>query len=51
MGVHFKPGGAFCFLGVPSSELTDIHVNLPVVTRAQARSFVIACTRPMCSEL
>jgi AraC-like DNA-binding protein len=28
MGVHFKPGGAFCFLGVPASELTDIHVNL-----------------------
>src|SRR5262249_31558751 len=28
MGVHFKPGGAFCFLGVPASELANIHVDL-----------------------
>src|SRR5262245_13869513 len=28
MGVHFKPGGAFRFLGVPVSELADIHVDL-----------------------
>jgi AraC-like DNA-binding protein len=28
MGVHFKPGGAFRFLGIPASELTDIHVDL-----------------------
>ncbi len=28
MGVHFKPGGAFRFLGVPASELADIHVDL-----------------------
>ena len=28
MGVHFKPGGAFRFLGVPASELVDIHVDL-----------------------
>jgi AraC-like DNA-binding protein len=28
MGVHFKPGGAFRFLGVPASELADTHVDL-----------------------
>jgi AraC-like DNA-binding protein len=28
IGVHFKPGGAFRFLGIPASELTDIHVDL-----------------------
>src|SRR5262249_37029914 len=28
IGVHFKPGGAFRFLGVPARELTDIHVDL-----------------------
>jgi AraC-like DNA-binding protein len=28
MGVHFKPGGAFPFLGLPAGELADTHVNL-----------------------
>lgn len=28
IGVHFKPGGAFSFLGVEASELADIHVDL-----------------------
>ena len=28
MGVHFRPGGAARFLGIPASELTDIHVDL-----------------------
>src|SRR5262245_21141970 len=28
VGVHFKPGGAFRFLGIPASELADIHVDL-----------------------
>jgi AraC-like DNA-binding protein len=28
MGVHFKPGGAFPFLGLPAGELADVHVNL-----------------------
>ncbi len=28
MGVHFKPGGAFRFLGIPAVELTDTHVDL-----------------------
>jgi AraC-like DNA-binding protein len=28
MGVHFKPGGAFPFLGVPADELADTHIDL-----------------------
>ena len=28
LGVHFKPGGAFPFLGVLASELTDTHADL-----------------------
>jgi AraC-like DNA-binding protein len=28
VGVHFKPGGAFPFLGVPAKELADTHVEL-----------------------
>jgi AraC-like DNA-binding protein len=28
MGVHFRPGGAVSFLGVPADELKDAHVDL-----------------------
>ncbi len=28
LGVHFKPGGAFPFLGVPACELADAHLDL-----------------------
>jgi AraC-like DNA-binding protein len=28
VGIHFRPGGAWPFLGVPPSELTDRHVDL-----------------------
>src|SRR5215510_14438887 len=28
IGVHFKPGGAFRFLGVPANELANSHVDL-----------------------
>src|SRR5271170_7903145 len=28
MGVHFKPGGAFPFLGMPAGELRDTTVSL-----------------------
>ncbi|HEX6095241.1 MAG TPA: helix-turn-helix domain-containing protein [Thermoanaerobaculia bacterium] len=28
LGVHFRPGGAFPFLGVPARELTDAHADL-----------------------
>ncbi|HJZ58304.1 MAG TPA: DUF6597 domain-containing transcriptional factor [Gemmataceae bacterium] len=27
-GVHFRPGGAFPFLGIPAGELVDTHVDL-----------------------
>ncbi|HEX5886053.1 MAG TPA: helix-turn-helix domain-containing protein [Pyrinomonadaceae bacterium] len=28
IGVHFKPGGAFPFLGLPATDLSDTHVDL-----------------------
>jgi AraC-like DNA-binding protein len=28
IGVHFKPGGAFPFLGLPADDLADTHVDL-----------------------
>src|SRR5688572_1754925 len=28
IGIHFKPGGAFPFLGLPADELADTHVDL-----------------------
>lgn len=28
MGVHFKPAGAFPFLGVPPADLADTHIDL-----------------------
>jgi AraC-like DNA-binding protein len=28
LGVHFRPGGAFPFFGLPTSELVDAHVEL-----------------------
>ena len=28
IGVHFKPGGAFPFLGLPAGDLADTHVEL-----------------------
>ncbi|HYM74427.1 MAG TPA: helix-turn-helix domain-containing protein [Candidatus Dormibacteraeota bacterium] len=28
LGVHFKPGGAYPFLGLAANELADTHVNL-----------------------
>ena len=28
VGIHFKPGGAFPFLGLPADELADTHVDL-----------------------
>ena len=31
MGVHFRPGGAFPFLGTPANELADAHVDLNVL--------------------
>lgn len=31
IGVHFKPGGAFPFLGLPASDLADTHVDLDTI--------------------
>jgi AraC-like DNA-binding protein len=37
MGVHFKVGGAFPFLGFPASELADRHVDLEALWGGSAR--------------
>ncbi len=37
VGVHFKPGGAFPFLGVPANELSDTHVDLSDLWGLSAR--------------
>ena len=36
MGIHFKPGGAFPFLGVPSDELAEMHVDLETLWGSSA---------------
>ena len=36
IGVHFKPGGAFPFLGVPACELADTHVDLETLWGSSA---------------
>ena len=35
-GVHFKPGGAFPFLGIPTSQLHNLHVGLDTLWGALA---------------
>src|SRR5262245_50585727 len=42
IGVHFKPGGAFPFLGHPAGDLADTHIDLealwgPLVRRLRER--------------
>jgi AraC-like DNA-binding protein len=37
LGVHFKPGGAFPFLGLPLHELADSHVELETLWGLEAR--------------
>lgn len=37
MGVHFKPAGAFPFLGLPPDELSDTHVDLETLWGRAAR--------------
>lgn len=37
MGVHFKPAGAFPFLGVPPDELADRHLELEMLWGRSAR--------------
>jgi hypothetical protein len=36
IGVHFKPAGAFPFLGLPAGELADLHVDLETLWGAAA---------------
>ena len=36
MGVHFKPGGAFPFLGPTAHEMADAHINLDALWGRQA---------------
>ena len=36
LGVHFKPGGAFPFLGMPASEVHNTHLSLETLWGAQA---------------
>jgi AraC-like DNA-binding protein len=47
MGVHFKPGGAFPFLGVPASELKNIVLSLETLWGPKAthlRELLLAAT-------
>jgi AraC-like DNA-binding protein len=37
IGVHFRPGGAVPFLGVPASELADMHLDLKALWGRAAR--------------
>lgn len=49
VGVHFKPGGAFRFLGVPASELADTHVDLEAIwgkSSHDAREQLCAAANP-----
>jgi AraC-like DNA-binding protein len=36
-GVHFRPGGAFPFLGMPADELAETHVSLETLWGGAAR--------------
>ncbi len=40
MGVHFRPGGAFPFLGLPADELADKHIDLELFGAAGPVKFV-----------
>ena len=49
IGVHFKPGGAFPFLGAPPNELADTHVDLEVLwgqVAAELRERLCAAATP-----
>src|ERR1044072_7934261 len=47
VGVHFKPGGAFRFLGIPASKLANIHVNLEALWgRSELREQLRAAASP-----
>jgi AraC-like DNA-binding protein len=37
MGVHFKPGGAFHFLGIPANEVANTHTDVEAIWGRTAR--------------
>jgi methylphosphotriester-DNA--protein-cysteine methyltransferase len=50
LGVHFRPGGAFPFFGLPASELVDTHVDLDVLwgrSGRELRDRLRAATTPL----
>ena len=50
LGVHFKPGGALPFFGLPVSELAQTHVNLDALwgrLAGQLRERLLAATSPL----
>ena len=49
VGVHFRPGGAFPFLGVPAGQLADTHVDLEALwgrPAAELRERLCAAATP-----
>jgi AraC-like DNA-binding protein len=49
IGVHFRPGGAFPFLGIPAGELADTHVDLDTLwgrTAIELREQLCASATP-----
>lgn len=49
IGVHFRPGGAFPFLGVPAGELANTHVDLDALwgrAAVELREQLCACATP-----
>jgi AraC-like DNA-binding protein len=49
LGVHFRPGGAFPFLGAPAGELADTHVDLETLwgpSAAELRERLCAAATP-----
>ncbi|HKD67366.1 MAG TPA: helix-turn-helix domain-containing protein [Candidatus Binataceae bacterium] len=46
IGAHFKPGGAFPFLGSPAGELADLHVDLETLW---GRSTAISLRERLCA--
>jgi AraC-like DNA-binding protein len=49
VGVHFKPGGAFPFLGLPANEFTNSHVELETLwgkSASELRERLCAAANP-----
>jgi hypothetical protein len=51
MGVHFRPGGAFPFLGPSADEVADTHIDLQTIWGRRATEIhqrLCATTSPNC---